>query len=917
MFNEELFLSCKDMVDNMLQDGKTFKEIRNLDENPNDIESINIAFKYAMKFNNIPKGTTLVEFQNTIDLIEEEYKKSEELRAQAAIIVSENDNNDTKLSLHKNNAWPLYKKKLKEKGFSTTSIDNICTDAEKIRKCLKLKYNADMGAVKGMVVGSIQSGKTANMGALIAQCADSGWNCFIVISGMIESLRKQTEDRLMSDLHTPGNLNFENLNTIFTKNVQSNQEITNLHLDTNYRYLCVVLKQKSRLANILAWLKRGGTKSGMLKVLIIDDESDQGSVNTQPIESKKMTAIYNEITKIVNGDRKGQCSGAMNYLSYTATPYANFLNDTHKKSLYPKDLIATLSPNYLYFGPKQIFGDKDSSSGLSIVNTINEKCESQIEKIINSKSNTLPQSLIDAICWFICCVSALRKKGKTKPVSMLINISSKTADHNEIEKAVLNWLENTKEDVILDTCKKVYFEQSKQFNLKIFQTEYSNYEKINDVNELPTYEEIEDEIKSLLQNRVTRIKLDENFTKKYSKNIHLCVDNCYRNGVDEENNIQRLIYPTNLDECYPVPAFIVIGGNTLSRGLTIEGLVSTYFYRNVKQADTLMQMGRWFGYRIGYELYPRIWMNKDSIEKYEFLAELDSELRKDLKKYMDYGYSPKQVSALIKNTPKVSWLRIAAKNKSQSQIDAEFNYTGFQGQTTYFSNLNDDLNNNLEITYKFINSLGNYELSRTKTGRIWKNIKASIIIDYLNKYKFCEKNKIFNDIKFFNNWLKENKIDEYANLDSWTVILVGIKKNKDEKKWVFNSNNENGFIYKVSRSKKNNSTKEYTDIGVLRNIADNYEDITDIPNNLNKIITYNISNSSSIRPYEFKQSHEIEMKPILFIYIIDKDSKANSKGNRIDLNVEKDLVGLYITVPGDPKNRDYVNKISTRFYDED
>ena len=116
---------------------------------------------------------------------------------------------------------------------------------------------------------------------------------------------------------------------------------------------------------------------------------------------------------------------------------------------------------------------------------------------------------------------------------------------------------------------------------------------------------------------------------KYQTGLHLVIDNCSKNGVTSDTEHIRLSYPDPDTQPYPTPApaFIVVGGSTLSRGLTIEGLVSTFFLRASCQADTLMQMGRWFGYRRNYELLPRIWMTSDTIDKFRFLSELEADLR--------------------------------------------------------------------------------------------------------------------------------------------------------------------------------------------------------------------------------------------------------------------------------------------------
>ena len=130
----------------------------------------------------------------------------------------------------------------------------------------------------------------------------------------------------------------------------------------------------------------------------------------------------------------------------------------------------------------------------------------------------------------------------------------------------------------------------------------------------------------------------------------------------------RLAYPEKSSGLDFSTAFIVIGGATLSRGLTIEGLISTYFLRSTKQADTLMQMGRWFGYRRGYELLQRIWLTENAVRQFEFLADMDSELRENIYRMELFNKKPKDYAVVIKQSPAVNLIRITSENRMQSAL---------------------------------------------------------------------------------------------------------------------------------------------------------------------------------------------------------------------------------------------------------
>ena len=171
----------------------------------------------------------------------------------------------------------------------------------------------------------------------------------------------------------------------------------------------------------------------------------------------------------------------------------------------------------------------------------------------------------------------------------------------------------------------------------------------------PRFEELLGELNDLLSG-ITNILLGEDKSLEYTSGLHLCVDNCSANREAEEGTYLRIVYPTDeqLKSMEKAPAFLVIGGNTLSRGLTIDGLVCTFFSRTSNQADTLMQMARWFGYRKGYELLQRIWITDDALRKFKALAKIDMDLKHEVEMFMERGISPSKFGPRIRNTPEIS-----------------------------------------------------------------------------------------------------------------------------------------------------------------------------------------------------------------------------------------------------------------------
>ena len=161
---------------------------------------------------------------------------------------------------------------------------------------------------------------------------------------------------------------------------------------------------------------------------------------------------------------------------------------------------------------------------------------------------------------------------------------------------------------------------------------------------------------------LSHIPIGEEGQPLYHKGIHMVIDN---SGVKADDQIVRLVYPKN--ELPVAPSFIVIGGNTLARGLTLEGLTTTFFLRTTSQADTLMQMGRWFGYRKGYEILPRVWLEYTALERYRFLAQMNEELRDEIMLYSQKGLTPIDYAPRVKNSYNHQLIRITSKTKCKQR----------------------------------------------------------------------------------------------------------------------------------------------------------------------------------------------------------------------------------------------------------
>lgn len=895
-----------------------FKKIRKfINEEYNKYNSWNDV-KEIKKFT---KSRRNYDFQMRLEIIEMNNDMEQELTAELweklvmdvkkerdisnPTIMGENVKSEVSVPTDEFSAWRVYIDNLAKKGWDESARINIETSAFKILERLS-QDTRGRHANKGLVVGDVQSGKTANMAGLMAMAADHGYNFFIILSGVIENLRQQTSDRLYKDLNGDGssNINWKQVNKPSIKSREPEHDIINYNLNSSEAYFTVSLKNSSRLKHLTKWLLQDKNKAKQLKVLVIDDEADQASINTKDIEEETST-INNLIKEIVNS----QDVKAMNYIAYTATPYANVLNETDPESLYPKDFITVLPQSSDYIGSRKLFGitDPDESPALDIVNLIGKE-ETDYIRAHDFIGTYFPKSLSASVNWFLISLAIGRILKLNMPISMLVHSSMKIADHRSISQHIVDYLKYLKEnyDTLSTNFEKLYTEEKKALSREKFLNGMPGYTSEETVMEYPMWKEVKVELDKIFtlseEEFVSHLNMCDEGKPVFDNGIHLVIDNSSSSSLFEEQENFRLVYPKNEEDLSKVPGFIVIGGNTLSRGLTLEGLSSTYFIRNTKQVDTLMQMGRWFGYRKGYELLPRIWMDEDSLHRFTEISQINEELREEIKKFSEKRILPINYALRVKNSSNHKLLRITSSNKMQSAIPKEFNFVGFNSQTIYFKKDEKELQENLDCTQSFLNGLpDNMEVGTSHI--IWRNVSSSIVADYFKKFNFNEHDLKMQSIPQLVEWITKNEI----KLDGWNVVLSGkkgIRKNPDYE-WDIK-----GFETRtVKRSRlTKRSSENIANIGALRTPSDLTADLK------NKLQDEEKSMSKSSDIINIRNKYGYDKTPLLVIYRIDSgmtDKQSNYKEEtREPLKFPKDVIGLNILIPGDAWSNSFTTYIS-------
>ncbi len=548
-------------------------------------------------------------------------------------------------------------------------------------------------STKGLVLGHVQSGKTTNFTSVAAKAADRGYRLFIVLAGVHNELRRQTQKRLIRQLIDANPEFWHQL----TGPEHDFQPIHNAPAffgrHSQQPVLCVVKKNGAVLRKLIAWLEEAGATLEGIPALVIDDEADQAAV---------ATATINPLIRRMLG-LLPRCA----YVGYTATPFANLLIDPAADDLYPRDFIVDLPKSKGHYGPEVLFGrepldgedPEHLDDGWDMIRTVPDDEVGDVRPLtsldVDGFSPRLSGALREAVLWFWLATAARRHRGTgVQHSTMLVHTSLRVSVHQSFEGPFESFGERITQrlrgrDVDLLAELRAQWDRE------------TEAVPSGDAGESPVrFDDLVGHLIDVVEQ--TRVVLD--------------------NSMSEE----RLDYG---DE--PVVA-IAIGGNTLSRGLTLEGLVSSFFVRSSTAYDTLLQMGRWFGYRDGYADLPRIWMTRELEEWFRHLAGVEAEMRQDIARYMVEDETPLTFAVRIRSHPA---LAITAAAKMRDAVKVSAAYGGIRVQTRYFKVVDEDwLNCNQEAARSLVATAS--AAGRRDGTALWRNVDADAILAFLGAYRF-------------------------------------------------------------------------------------------------------------------------------------------------------------------------------------
>lgn len=682
-----------------------------------------------------------------------------------------------------------YLYKLEEDGWPNESVQQLQDSTARILEVLDDPERPGSWDWRGLVVGDVQSGKTASYAGVVNRAADAGYRIIIVLAGMHKILRLQTQKRFDKDflgydtnprtrqVNQPariigvGNFNAQLIVdslTMSDPNGDFNQRIADQSNFSPVSQPClfVVKKNAKVLENLNNWIARLPAPAKAAPVLVIDDEADQASVDTgdQPIlEDGTFEQDYDP--KRVNGQIRRLLMSFERrvYVAYTATPFANILIHDERSAtvygpdLFPSTFIVSLTPPDDYFGPAAVFGTNDDAdnTGLPLVRPIDQTRENWIpdrhDKNLRprySGQDVIPPSLEVAIDAFLltCAARAARGQGREHS-SMLVHVSRYIDVHDEVHSQVEQYLRETR--ALISNGDR----ETMQRLRAIWESDY-----------LPTTEAVRTTVYGRNTIPVTWDQVAAVIAESSDKIQVITANGKTKADID---------YDAYKDVGYSV---IAVGGDKLSRGLTLEGLSVSYFLRVSRQYDSLLQMGRWFGYRRGFADLCRLFTTPDMEDWFRYVATAQKELRAQFFEMAQVDATPKDFGLKIAVH---DILQVTASNK---QRHAELRQSSYAGegkvQTVMFQD-RQTIERNAAITDDFISGLGAGTDNprrpglgnRLADGTLWTGVPGQEIAEYLRNLTFPPESKQVDGQKL-SAFIRAQLGMRPPELVDWTVFLA-------------------------------------------------------------------------------------------------------------------------------------------------
>lgn len=619
-----------------------------------------------------------------------------------------------------------YSELLLDRGWSGSVIDTLDRQTDRIMDLTGDPTKTGEWRRRGIVIGEVQSGKTATYVSLLAKAVDYGFKIIIVIGGHTEDLRRQTQARLDSDFtgidssYLADNIASNDVAHVGIANIDKNLPLSinvltttqsdfsaqskragNVALAAGTPTLFVVKKNRSVLNNLAQYLAAMMPPTGAQPpLLLIDDEADWASINTN--DEANVTAVNAAIRKLLN------CSTRNSYVGITATPFANiFIDDEIEEDLFPRDFIQVLESPSNYQGVRSYFSDDDHSALIeSVDDTLSVLPYSHKS---SAKLAELPPSIKRAIAAFFIGTAMRRiRDGEARAASMLINVSRFKAVQAQVEQRASEWVKELSDTILgaFGMPEGTTVSQNAQFLRDTYEELYAGA----DVTWMSVRTElvgVADELRTQLINGDTKAERDRWLAQ-----------------TPRRVKAADALIPT-----------IYVGGDVLARGLTLDGLQVSYYSRRAAAADTLLQMGRWFGYRPGYDDLVRLWIDPATADLFRWTAGLSQELRDSLAEMEAKELTPEQFGIRMRRHPEGFLIASARKMQHAKQFEGTVSLNSKKWES---HNLPGDPSvqaENLKAVARLYSRLGDTPSVKRLEPLIWRCVSGHFVVDFLTQFK--------------------------------------------------------------------------------------------------------------------------------------------------------------------------------------
>lgn len=663
--------------------------------------------------------------------------------------------------------WNRYRKLLVKKHYSAHVIAAVDEVTHRILDLTQNPTRDGRWDRRGLVVGHVQSGKTANYTGLICKAADAGYRVVIVMAGLHNNLRNQTQQRIdegfvgrdsarllakQGDKYVGvGKFDPSRRPTTFTTTQRDFDRQTATAVSMPLQNLSepavfVIKKNPHTLRNLIAWLKEHSAKLGSATIdapmLLIDDEADNASINIK--HSKGEIACINGLIRELLTVFERSC-----YIGYTATPFANIFIDPDtddemkKDDLFPRSFIVSLDPPSNYFGPEKVFFE-NSETVLQEIDDNEDLLPVKHRK--DHEVVELPRSLMQAVRTFVLARAIRLARGHDHAhCSMLVNASRFIAVQRQLRNEIHDRLRRIEDSVRVNAGlppESALRDPEMGALHDVWLTQYSAAEFDWEL------------IQTRLLEAVAPIR------------------------VVEVNSVsaRSLDYAANSENGLSV---IAVGGLALSRGLTLEGLMVSYFLRNSMMYDTLMQMGRWFGYRPDYEDLCRVWMPEDAIGWYEHISESIDMLRSELHSMEKAGATPEEFGLKVRAHPDTLIVTAREKMGSGEKFVVRIGLGNSFIETATLRRDDECLKSNLEAGRRLALNLakagyGPTEASRVQGGYLVSAVPVAEVKQFLSVFQ-NHPLSMLTDTAPVLRYIDDRATDE---LSKWDVLFASIGANE-------------------------------------------------------------------------------------------------------------------------------------------